>query len=435
VTDPRSQHEARYRRFQNESAGRPRRDAEGDDQRASAVEQLLEDGAEHVQYVMRKQAKERLDVFLQNRLKGMSRNQIQKLIALGGVTVNEKPAKRSATLHAGDTLDVIVPPRPATELTPEPIPLHILYEDAHLIAVNKPAGLIVHPARSNLSGTLLNGLAHHFQQTGEAQVGSPAEATLSTVGGDAARPGVVHRLDKNTTGVIVVAKQDEPHWLLAKQFENRRTMKAYLAVVHGCPDPPSGAIEQPMGKHPTIRECYAVRHDSQARHALTLYRVRERYRGYSLVELELKTGRTHQLRVHLSYLGHPIAGDIMYGGEPIGPTELQAPPFPAGGRPFLNYGREKAEAERLERDIARRGDVIMPYAALHAAYLQVQHPMTEAPITFTAPLHEPMATLVRHLRQQREDGPTITDGCHIDLTKAVPEGPANAPRSANEPRP
>jgi 23S rRNA pseudouridine1911/1915/1917 synthase len=384
------------------------------------IDQLKEDGAEHIQYVMRKQAKERLDVFLQNRLKGMSRNQIQKLIQLGGVTINDKPAKRSARLHARDVLDVIVPPRPATELTPEPIPLDILYEDQWLIAINKPAGIIVHPARSNLTGTLLNGLAHHFQQTGEAESGAPAEATLSSVGGDAARPGVVHRLDKNTTGVIIVAKQDEPHWLLAREFERRKPMKAYLAVVHGCPDEPGGAIEEPIGKHPTIRECYAVRHDSHGKHALTLYRVRERYQGYSLIELELKTGRTHQIRVHMTYLGCPIVGDVMYGGEPVGYPELDAPPFPAGGRPYLNYGREKSEAERIERDVAARDDVIMPYPALHAGFLRILHPMRSEEMTFTAPLHEPMATLVRELRKRPAEGPVVQSGYHIDLTKAVP---------------
>jgi 23S rRNA pseudouridine1911/1915/1917 synthase len=416
--------EDRFRRFQNASARSDDEPAEGE--AASIIEQLQEDGADHVQYVLRKQAKERLDRFLQNRLKGMSRNQVHKLISLGGVTVNGNPVKRSQTLHAGDVLDVIVPPRPATELTPEPMPLEILYEDQALVAVNKPAGIIVHPARSNLTGTLLNGLAHHFQQTGEAEHGAPAEATLSTVGGDAARPGVVHRLDKNTTGVIVVAKQDEPHWLLARQFEHRKPMKAYLALVHGCPDPPGGAIEQPIGKHPTIRECYAVRHDTKGKHALTLYRVRERYQGYSLVELELKTGRTHQIRVHLTYMGTPIVGDVMYGGEPVGPPELAAPPFPAGGRPFLNFGREKHEAERIETRIAERGDVRMPHPALHAAYLSLEHPLTNQPITFTAPLHEPMASLVRRLRQQPAEGPVVTEGHHIDLSKAIP--------AAEEPR-
>jgi 23S rRNA pseudouridine1911/1915/1917 synthase len=197
-------------------------------------------------------------------------------------------------------------------------------------------------------------------------------------------------------------------------------MKAYLAVVHGCPDEPGGAIEEPIGKHPTIRECYAVRHDSHAKHALTLYRVRARYKNFSLVELELKTGRTHQIRVHLNYLGCPIAGDVMYGGEPIGYPELDNPPFPAGGRPFLNYGREKSEAERIERDIAQRDDIIMPHPALHAAFLRIWHPIRDEEMTFTAPLHEPMATLVRELQQRPEAGPVITSGCHIDLDQALP---------------
>jgi 23S rRNA pseudouridine1911/1915/1917 synthase len=374
-----------------------------------------DEGAEHRRYILAKDAKRRLDKYLQNRVKGISRNQIQKLIALGGVTVNGKVPKASTNLRRGDLVDVILPPRPATDLKAEPIPLDVLYEDHDFIVINKQANLIVHPARSHLSGTLLNALAYHFAHH------SADGGQLSSVGAEGARPGVVHRLDKNTTGVIIVAKRDETHWLLAKQFEQRTNLKVYLAVVHGCPDPPAGAIDAPIGKHPTIREAMAIRHDSQGKDSVTLYRVRERYRGYSLVELELKSGRTHQIRVHLSYLGHPVVGDIIYGGEPIGEHELVQPPLPAGYRPNLTFARDKAEGQRLEALSAAREDLIIASPALHAALLQIVHPVTEQTMTFTAALHSPMKELVHRLREQREEGPVAEKGYWIDLEKAVPE--------------
>lgn len=370
------------------------------------------EGGEPLRFVLSKDAKLRLDKYLQNRLKGMSRHQVQKLIAIGGVTVNGKTPKPSTALKQGDTVDVMMPPQPAADLNPEPIPLDIVHEEEGFIVVNKQAGLIVHPARSHLSGTLLNGLAHHFQQHGEA--------SLSDVGTEHARPGVIHRLDKNTTGIIIVAKRDDQHWALAKQFEFRTNLKCYLAVVHGCPDPPGGVIDQPIGKHHTIREAQSIRHDSTGRDSVTLYRVRERYRGYSLVELELKTGRTHQIRVHLSYLGHPIVGDIIYGGEVVGPPELDNPPHPAGSRPHVAFARTKEQGLAIERQVAERDDVIMAYPALHAALLRIQHPDTGQPMPFTAAVHEPMRTLIHELRKRPAAGPVVEEGWHVDLSKAVP---------------
>ncbi|MFW6058663.1 MAG: RluA family pseudouridine synthase [Phycisphaeraceae bacterium] len=395
------------------------------DPEAAAVEQD-EEGVEHLQFVPSKQAKLRLDRYLQNKLKSVSRNQIQKLIACEGVTVNGKAAKPSTTLRAGDVVDVILPPRPAKTLKPEPIPLDILYEDADLIVINKQAGLIVHPARGQLTGTLLNALAHRFQQQHDAaQRGeiSHADGTiegLSSLGAEDARPGVVHRLDRNTTGVMLVAKRDESHWLIARQFERRTTLKAYLALVHGQLPDSGGAIEQPIGKHPTVREAMAVRHDSSARHAVTLYRVRERYRGYCLVELELKTGRTHQIRVHLSYLGCPIVGDILYGGEPVGAREIEHPPHTAAAQPFLTYARPKDEGAKLEAQAAQREDVLIATPALHAALLGIKHPITNEPLRFTAPVPSPMRDVVAALRMHPEDGPVATEGYWVDLDKALP---------------
>jgi 23S rRNA pseudouridine1911/1915/1917 synthase len=237
----------------------------------------------------------------------------------------------------------------------------------------------------------------------------------------------------NTTGVILFGKQDESHWLLAKQFEDRTNTKAYLAVVHGNPSPQAGTIDQPLGKHPTIREGHAVRHDSTGKHALTLYRVREQYDGYALVEVQIKTGRTHQIRVHLQYLGHPIVGDLLYGGELVGPREIAQPPHPAGGRPHLNYARPKEEGKKLERQALDRlaqgdahpdGPVIMHYPALHAGYLQVRHPLHRHPMTFTAPLHEPMLSLVRALRKHPHPGGLrgVHHGAIIDMDLTVPNG-------------
>ena len=382
------------------------------DEQALADALEAESGHEHVQYRLSRDAKNRLDKYLQNRLRHVSRHQIQKLINAGGVRVNDRVAKSSTRLKQGDVVDVILPPKPARELQPEPMDLDVLYEDEGFIVLNKPADLIVHPARGQLSGTMLNGLAHHFQQQ--------AAGALSSVGRREARPGIVHRLDKHTTGVIVVAKQDEPHWQLARQFEERSNLKAYLAVVHGCPEPPGGAVEAPIGKHPTIREAMAVRHDSAAKHAVTLYRVRERYRGYSLVELELKTGRTHQIRVHMSYIGHPIAGDLVYGGEPVGLAEIEHPPHPAGARAHLSYARDKAEGERLEAASAARPDMLMYTPALHAALLRLVHPATGRQMTFTAPVPSPMRDVIDALRRHREPGPVVEQGWHVDLAAAMP---------------
>ncbi|MEM6553361.1 MAG: RluA family pseudouridine synthase [Planctomycetota bacterium] len=394
---------------------------------ATSLDELEEAGAETVRYTPSRDAAMRLDKYLCNRLKGMSRNQVQRLIDLGGVTVNGSPGKPALKLKAGDTVDVVVPPKPASDLTPEDIPLEVLYEDDAFIAVNKPADIIVHPARGRLSGTMLNALLFHFQKQGQGDLSTigkvPTDETGAPVGGAGGdtRPGVIHRLDRFTTGVIVFAKQDEAHWLLAQQWERRTNLKAYLAVVHGNPTPAAGVIDQPIGKHPTIREAQAVRHDATSKHALTLYRVREQYKGFALVEFELKTGRTHQIRVHAAYIGHPLVGDILYGGEPLATPDLDTPPLPAGFRPNLVYARPKAEGQKLEAAAAANPDSLIAHPALHAGLLQIVHPLTREPMTFTAPLHEPMRSLVHQLRERPDDSlPTVTDGTHIDLAAAIP---------------
>ncbi len=408
---------------------------------ADALEADSEDTAERRQFVITRDTQKRLDVYLQQRLKGISRSRVQKLIDLGGVTVNDQHPKHSTTLREGDRVHVILPPQAVRTIEPEPIPLDVIHEDDHLIVINKQAGLIVHPARSNLSGTLLNGLAHRFaQQQQQAGLAWREKATrgfrthdppdpegavegLSTVGAAEFRPGIVHRLDKNTTGVMVVAKNDEAHWAIARQFETRTTVKAYLAVVHGNFDTPGGVIEQPLGKHPTIREAQAVRHDSTAKQSVTLYRVRRQYRGFSLVELELKTGRTHQIRVHLSYIGHPLVGDIIYGGEPITDQDIINPPTPAGARQHITFARTKEEGQRVEAEAAQRPSLIIAHPALHAAMLRITHPQTQKPVTYTAPLHEPLRTLIQKLQPQQIDAPTADSGYWIDLTAALNQPP------------
>ena len=394
-------------------------DPPADPYRSTTRAELQDAGADARSWRINTDLRPRLDVWLQNRIGGMSRAQVQKLIAMEGVRVNGKAAKASLKLRPDDDVDVLVPPKPQADLRPENIPLDIIFEDDDMVVVNKPAGIIVHPARKYLSGTMLNALAYHFQQTSEA-------ATLSGVGAEDARPGVVHRLDMNTTGVIVFAKRDASHWLLARQFEHRTNDKRYLALVHGVPDPLSGAMDFPLGKHPTIREAHAVRHDNNSRDSLTLYRVRRVYDGFALVELELKTGRTHQIRVHQSYLGHPIVGDVMYGGMAVGAAELAAPPEAPGSRPNLVYAATKAEGAAFERDVARRLATGEPYVfgtpALHAAQLQLNHPTTDRRMTFTAPLPKNFRALLAEL-ESRGASPGVDDGTRVDLDAAMHGGP------------
>ena len=398
-----------------------------------------DDGAEHRQYKIKNHLDTRLDVYLHGRLKGISRNRVQKLIDLGGVTVNDSSVKASLKVRRGDVIDIILPPPAIRKIEPQDIPLTIVYEDDDLIIINKQADLVVHPARSHLSGTLLNALAHHFHQKSKESGGDfdgwktrgfrPKQKRtvdvkgLSTVGADQCRPGIVHRLDRYTTGVMVVAKSDEAHLELAKQFEQRTTIKAYLALVHGAPDPsdgPGSVINEPIGKHPTIREAYAVRHDSSAKDSVTLYRVRERYQGYTLLELELKTGRTHQIRVHLQYLGMPIAGDITYGGELVGEDDLIDAPLAAGSHRYMTFARTKEEGRKLHA-AANPDDLLACHPALHASYLQIEHPTSKERMTFTAPLHDKMCAFIRKLRERPAKGPIAKSGYWLDLDQIIPK--------------
>ena len=400
----------------------------------ASADLIEDDGPEHRVFVVRNDVRRRLDVYLQGRLKGISRSRVQKLIEMGGVKVNGHEPKSSTTIRSGDRINVILPPPAIRVIEPEPIAMDVVYEDEWFIVINKQADLIVHPARSQLKGTMVNGLAHYFKQQcekegqtwntwetrgfkkprGESGSSQSAEPDQNL------RPGIIHRLDKHTTGVIVVAKNDDAHWDIARQFEDRSTLKAYLALVHGGPDNMGGVIDQPIGKHPTMREPYAVRHDSSGKASVTIYRVRQRFHGFTLLELELKTGRTHQIRVHLSYMGWPVVGDIFYGGEAIGESDLDNPPIAAGTKSHLSFARDRETGQRLEQQAGARDDLIMARPALHAALLGFTHPITRRPVKFTAPMHEPMRSLIRKLqRRPSVEAAVARDGVHVELDAVI----------------
>ena len=310
----------------------------------------------------------RLDRFLARRVPFLSRTQLQKLIEEEAVTVNARVPKASTKLRRGDRVVATLPPPPSNAIAAEKIPLQILFEDDHLIIVNKQPDLIVHPARSHKSGTLINALAWHFLHN--------SGGTLSTVGEDIARPGVVHRLDKHTSGVMVCAKSDTAHWRIARQFEIRKTEKRYLCLVHGEVEPEADIIDLPLGKHPTIKEKYAVRHDELGKASQTVYRVREIYEGYSLVEIELRTGRTHQIRVHMSHIGYPLVGDDLYAGKHVTVGDFD-PAQPDAAAPLLTR------------------------QALHAARLGFEHPISGQRVAFEAPMWADLARAVELLRTTR----------------------------------
>lgn len=284
----------------------------------------------------------RLDRYL-TAATGLPRSQIQRLIKGGRVLVDGRQAKASATAHPGQQISLAIPPPQPSTLTPEPIPLDILYEDDDLLVLNKPAGLVVHPAPGHQAGTLVHAILHYCPD-------------LPGIG-EERRPGIVHRLDKETSGVMVVAKTDAALASLATQFKGRRVRKTYIALVHGEVKAPEGQIAADIGRHERDRKRMAVR-TRKGREAVTIYRVVTRLSGLTLLQLQPQTGRTHQIRVHLSAIGHPVVGDKVYGGRRERKAGVE------GWR--LGVGAERH--------------------LLHAWKLGLFHPRTEKWMEFEAPL-------------------------------------------------
>ncbi len=290
----------------------------------------------------------RLDVFLAKRQDEFSRSRLKKLIEQGCVSVNNASARANCKLKEGDRITLDVPPPSAAEVQAEAIPLNIIYEDEAMLAVDKSAGMVVHPAPGHGSGTLVNALLNHCSD-------------LSGIGG-VERPGIVHRLDKDTSGIVLVAKNETAHRVLARQFKNRQVEKVYLALVRGTMKKKSGTIEAPIGRHKINRKKMSADAD-RGRQAQTRYEVLETFGHFSYVQLFPKTGRTHQIRVHLASIHHPVLGDALYGGK-------VAPPH-------------------------RK----MPRQALHAHRLETAHPITRNPMIFESPL---APDIVEYLETHRQ---------------------------------
>ena len=305
-------------------------------------------------------AGQRLDAFLAGHIESWSRSRLQRLIDDGDVIVNGHAAKPSYKLRASDQIDAELTALPLASFLPEDIPIEIIYEDDDLVVVNKPAGMVVHPAASVSSGTLANALTFHFQK-------------LSSGSGEA-RPGIVHRLDKDTSGLLVVAKTESAHDDLANQFREREVFKSYVALVHGQLEKDRGEIDQPIARDPRHRTRMAVVRGG--RPALSLYRVRQRFDRFTLLNVELKTGRTHQIRVHLAWLKHPVVGDESYGG-----------------------GRDKTVVDPVVRSrIAKLGRQF-----LHAEQLGFRHPQTREFKKFVAPLPGVLSEFLDELANRQPD--------------------------------
>ena len=319
-------------------------------------------------------ADSRLDVFLAGQLPEFSRAALQRAIQAGHISVNGAKAKASLRLRADDVVHVAQLDVPRGGPAPQAIPLDILHEDEAIVVVNKRAGMIVHPAKGHWEGTLASALAHHF-------------GPLSGLGGPT-RPGIVHRLDRDTSGVIVVAKNDQAHEALSAQFKDRTVEKEYLAIVAGVPDHEQGMIRQPIGDHPTQREKKAIRVDHpSSREAATMYEIMERFAGYTLVRAKPKTGRTHQIRIHLAHIRCPVLCDRLYSRRNR-IKELELIP-----REQIGHDKATLPAETAEPILMRQ--------ALHAHRLAFDHPTTGERMRFEAPLPDDLERVLAVLRRWR----------------------------------
>ncbi len=298
----------------------------------------------------------RLDAFLAAQIEGWSRARLQKLIENEDVLVNGKVSKPSYKLREGDEVEIELTAPITTGFAPENIPIDIVYEDETVVVVNKPAGLVVHPAAGTPSGTLANALAYYFQQLPN---------------GDSVRPGIVHRLDRDTSGLLVVAKTETALENLSDQFRDRTVFKSYVALVHGRVLSNSGKIDQPLARDRSNRTRMAVIRGGRG--ALTLYRVRRSFQRFTLLDVELKTGRTHQIRVHLAWLKHPVVGDETYG---------------AGRDNTIQDPQLRARIRNLKRHF------------LHAEKLGFTHPATKEFVKFESPLPPELSELLLELEDK-----------------------------------
>ena len=287
----------------------------------------------------------RLDTYLAENIEGWSRSRLQKLVEAEDVLVNDKAVKSSYKLHDGDVVDVDLVEAPVARFEPEDIPLDIVFEDEFLAVINKPSGMVVHPGAGVQSGTLANAIAHHFAIVPSAESKVPG------------RVGIVHRLDKDTSGLIVIAKDEETHEALSEQFRERNVYKSYIALVHGSTEREFGTIDAPIGrnKHNRLRMKVAT----YGRNAVSLWKVRQRYGKFTLLDIEIKTGRTHQIRVHTGYINHPVVGDEIY-----------------------NEGRDNTIADTNVRNAINS----LGRFFLHAERLSFNHPKTGERLEFTQEL-------------------------------------------------
>lgn len=303
---------------------------------------------EHFEYIVsEEEANTRLDVFLTKQRPELSRSHMQNLIEEGLTTVNQKKSKSNYKIREGDKITVEIPVPVVPDIVPQDIPLDVLYQDEHLIVINKPRGMVVHPAAGNYEGTMVNALLEYCDD-------------LSGING-VMRPGIVHRIDKDTSGVIMAAKSDQAHLSLAKQIKDRTVTRKYIALVHGNIMEERGIIDAAIGRHSSDRKKMTV-DVYNGKEAITTFRVLERFGEYTLVEAKLKTGRTHQIRVHMAYIGHPIVGDPKYGPK------------------------------------KRHFDLDGQF--LHAQVLGFEHPVTGEYMEFSAPLPQVLNDVLDRLHKQ-----------------------------------
>lgn len=321
----------------------------------------------------------RLDIYLTKRLSpsyGASRTLIQRFIKEGLIKINDRPTKASHLLNQGDHISLQLPRIILPQLIPEEIPLDIIYEDNALILVNKPPGMVVHPAAGHWQNTLVNALLHHCGCLPQPKI--PLGRSKKAEDDAIFRPGIVHRLDKNTSGIIIAVKTAQAHIHLSQQFEKRTIVKEYLAIVEGEVRFDADTIDKPLGRHKKHREKIAVQKKGTGQEALSVYQVKERFKGFTLVSISPKTGRTHQIRVHLASIGYPIVADDAYGV------------------------RKALYLSDITSNVSENTQaLILGRQALHAHKISFIHPVSSERVTFETELPEDMTKLLEALRRYR----------------------------------